>query len=268
MDNIIVLDRNVISLIKEYNSGKNLTDELKVQMLADLKVLDLKGNSITPLFSIFEGQKGRPESVDEKEETVNKEAVQVAKFFKNAKADSEFLIQTARETSHIFIDSSIEYHEKYDQFLSEAQLLIVNKLPKHRKESVSDTIIDIAEKYEVPLFHPVVICCLSALYGFDYARKIIKPKNDNYCPYNARNDLMIISNLAMLYIKSAKCNEKTKIKFLTLDKALGKFQSYITTVGGKDFSDGFEASTQYSKELFPDLSNEDCSKLFQRMDER
>ena len=64
---VIILDRNVISLIKDVNSGKVISDSNKLNMLSQLRELDIPENKISSIFSIIEGQKGRVETLEEKE---------------------------------------------------------------------------------------------------------------------------------------------------------------------------------------------------------
>ena len=67
---VIILDRNVISLIKDVNSGKVISDSNKLNMLSQLRELDIPENKISSIFSIIEGQKGRVETLEEKKKVL------------------------------------------------------------------------------------------------------------------------------------------------------------------------------------------------------
>ncbi|HHV7163174.1 TPA: hypothetical protein ACUM3E_001222, partial [Haemophilus influenzae] len=78
---VIILDRNVISLIKDVNSGKVISDSNKLNMLSQLRELDIPENKISSIFSIIEGQKGRVETLEEKESVAQLETTALKIFF-------------------------------------------------------------------------------------------------------------------------------------------------------------------------------------------
>lgn len=98
---IYLLDRNVVDVIKTYCNGNQtrFDDKNKKEMLEFLKTIDTKENAISPLFSIVEGQKGRQENTEEKENCLEKEATAVNSFFKNAKTDGLFFKKFKRNSS-------------------------------------------------------------------------------------------------------------------------------------------------------------------------
>lgn len=268
INKILVLDRNVVSLIKDANSQKKQSRTEQVKMLRKLKRNDRKVISITPIISIIEGQKGRKESEQEMEETIDKEANALKDFFSNAKADNSFLLENAQSTSKIFAESDSTYNAKYDSFLEEINPFLVDNPKKNGKKELKNKILDIAKNHEIPVGHPVVICCLSALYSSKSSRGILKFKKNNYNPYNARSDLLVISRFNHIKAKAKSADKNIKVKYLTLDRDLGKFLSMITINNATMHSGGVEFSVAYNKKLFPDLTSKEYSQLKKDMEER
>ncbi len=268
INKILVLDRNVVSLIKDANSQKKQSSTEQVQMLRKLKTNDRKVTSITPMLSIIEGQKGRKESEEEMEETIHKEANALKVFFSKAKVDSNFLLQNAQTTSEIFVESDKEYMTKYDLFLEEINPIILDKPKKSDRENLKNTILDIAKKRGISAGHPVVICCLSALFGSGSSRRILKLKKDNYNPYNARSDLLVISRFNHIKAKAKSADKNIKVEYLTLDKDLDKFLSMITINNATMYFDVVEFSVAYNKKLFPDLTNKEYLQLKKDIEEK
>jgi hypothetical protein len=267
INKILVLDRNIVSLIKDANALKRQSSNEKVKMLSYLKRSDRKVIAVTPMLSIIEGQKGREESWQEMEKTIKNEAYSLKDFFSKAKVDSNFLLANSKSTSEIFIDSNATYKVKYDLFLKEVNPILVDKTKQSQKTRIKNEIIGIAKKHEIPTGHPVVMCCISALFGSDSSRKILKFKKNDYSPYNARNDLLVVSWFYGIKHRAKKVNSKITVKYLTLDKCLNAFLSMITVNQTTLFSDQIEIVMSYKKELFPDLSNEQYLELNQDCDE-
>lgn len=268
INKILVLDRNVVSLIIDANSKIKQSRTEQVHMLRQLKRNDRKVTSITPLLSIIEGQKGRTESKEEMQNTINKEVSLLRDFFSIANVDNSYLLESAQSTSDIFVESDSTYNAKYDSFLEEINPVLVDKPKTEKKKFLKDTILDIAKKHEIPAGHPVVMCCLSALYGSESSRRILKFKKNNYNPYNARSDLLVVSRFNHIKAKAKTTDKNIKVEYLTLDKDLNKFLSMITINNVTIYSGGVEFSVAYNKKLFPDLTSKQYSELKRDMEER
>ena len=256
-----------MSLIKDANAQKKQSRNDKVKMLCYLRKNDRKVTTVTPMLSIIEGQKGRKESYEEMENTIKSEAFSLQGFFSKAKVDSSFLLENVKSTSKIYIDSNATYKAKYDLFLKEINPILVDKTKQSQKPKIKKNIIGIAKKHEISVAHPVVMCCISALFGSESSRKILKFKKNDYSPYNARNDLLVVSWFYDIKHRAKKINPKITVKYLTLDKSLNDFLSMITVNQTTLFSDQIEIVMSYKKELFPDLSNEQYLELNQDCDE-
>lgn len=127
---IFLLDRNIISLVKNSNRRKVQVDRDKIMMLNRPKKIDRSTSFITPLVSIIEGQTGSSESVEKMKKTIEVEATALAIFFNKAQIDSDFLIKMKNRMSEIFVESDYEYKRKYDSFLSESNGLLIDKQKK------------------------------------------------------------------------------------------------------------------------------------------
>jgi hypothetical protein len=267
INRILVLDRNIVSVIKDANAQKKQSQSEKIEMLSYLKKSDRNGTAVTPMLSIIEGQKGRVESYPEMESTIESEVSELQVFFSKAKVDSKFLLENAESTSKIFIDSNAAYKAKYDLFLKEINPTLFNKTKSSQRAKVKTKIIGIAKEHNISVAHPVVMCCISALFGSDSSRKILKFKNNDYSPYNARNDLLVVSWFYHMKAIAKKTNPNITTEYLTLDKCLNDFLSMITVTQTCLFSDQIEIVLSYKRELFPDLSKEQYLELSKDCDQ-
>ena len=155
MKTIYLLDRNVVSLIKDSNNNKQQTDKNKISMLNRLRKIDRKTSSISPMLSIIEGQTGSAESPDKMTETIKVEALALKKFFIKASTDSYFFNINKDSISEIFVDSDNKYKKKYDLFISECSSLLIDKPKNEKKGKVRDEFIEIAKKHDVPIGHGI-----------------------------------------------------------------------------------------------------------------
>ncbi len=201
---IYFLDRNIISIIKEADSQKEINDEYKKDILRRLKSLDCKSNIFTAFFSLFEGQHGRIECLSEVSETAEKEVKVLESFFQLATIDRLFV----EELRKLYCEAkdSNEYKvniENKINFLKDVNQYLYQPLKDKDKYDARDKIIEIQKnKYSKYLdkFNPVVLSALYCLYGNDICKKILKPKKDvnktNY--YNAVMDFQHFTFFAAL----------------------------------------------------------------------
>lgn len=166
---IYLLDRNVVNIIKTYCNGNQMRfdgkdNAHKKEMLEFLKTIDTKENAISPLFSIVEGQKGRQENTEEKENCLEKEATAINSFFKNAKTDGLFLKNSKETVAELFSKPIEETWDRDALFLKEALPKICKVVAPKNKENVKNEIVKIAKKYKIGLLEIPVIVCLACLY--------------------------------------------------------------------------------------------------------
>jgi hypothetical protein len=78
---VYLLDRNIISLIRNVNSGKLPTDDNKKLMLEQLKDKDKKENLFSPMTSIAEGNQKRIMNEEEFRTVIDNDAAAIESFF-------------------------------------------------------------------------------------------------------------------------------------------------------------------------------------------
>lgn len=233
---VYFLDRNVISIIKDINEGKAIDDQNKRDILDSLNKIDCESSIITPMFSLFEGQHGRMECVDEIPNTVVKELDVLKIFFKKARVDDSFQIYAKQLFEAA--KTSEEYQKSIQDkisFLEEINEYLYQPLPSKDRKKVCENIENIYKnKYFFDKFNPVVVAALFCLCGNDICKKILKPKKDvnktNY--YNAVMDFQHFTMFAMLVGQiegeySQSHQAKIHCEFLSGDKYLEEFFSWF-----------------------------------------
>ena len=255
---IYLLDRNVVNLIKSYQAGKRVfDDENKRQMIQKLKSIDCVKSCISPLLSIIEGEKGRIDSKEEKNECLRKETLCVSKFFKKARTDEKFLLQESLTRS---IPTKIE--EDWDDcynFLQEAILQLKFKANEKEALEIRNRLKDIASNYHIKFSDPIFICVLSCLYGGCDANAILKPErrktkdNIEHAAYNSINDINTIHRVLLIKEKAMNLGCEF-VKFLTLDEGLKNFI-------GRVHINPKNKTIVYDKYLFPKLSENEYNEL-------
>lgn len=249
---IYVLDRNIISIIKDRNANKSITDKNKQNILDCLNRINCSKSIVSPIFSLFEGQHGRMECVDEISDTVNKELEALEIFFGRKKVDRSLIESEAFLSLFKTVKNSNEYHKNIKakiNFLNDINKYLYQPLHTRARLDIRDKIISIQrEKYGnyFDNFNPIVIAALCCIYGSNVCRKILKPKEDinktNY--YNAvmdfqHFDLFVYISGKMEGKYNKKYNAKNHLVFLSGDKNLNNFFSWYDVYHSKSlFIDG------------------------------
>lgn len=239
-----ILDRNAIELIKILNKDKNFIptgaskQELK-DKLNSLKEIKHSLNTlkISPILSIIEGQSGKKENYASSYETATKEIEEIKLFFGEKITDTSYLeknkSQLASAVSNIIEHKFKDYKEFIKHPMTEYSQ---KKSPEQIYKEISNLTI-LAEKYEIPLKHPVFIAAFALLHQNPIAREIIKPKDKyktnnellEHDSYNPCSDLLIISRLGLinrLFNKIHK-SKKIDIEFISNDENLKKFINWF-----------------------------------------
>lgn len=263
---IYILDRNAVSCIKDQLNGK-IKD---IERVRKLKSLDKRKNFITPLFSIREGQIGKRENQEQMILTLKKESDAIAKFYKHARTDSKFLLDNIDYTTDVFANNTELQMNSYISIVEMAYELLVNKIPKSKRFTIAEELINHAKSKNISLAHPIVMCCLSVLYGSDNSRKILKPKKldgilKEKSIHNAISDIMTISRVNFVISRFRETNKNPIIRFITFDKHLSAFLDQIKVKEIKSIQLGEITNTkqtvEYNKELFPDIDQEEFDRL-------
>ncbi len=259
-----LLDRNVVSIIKDSISGVLQHDGKKLGMLVWLRSIDRPGNFVSPLFSIMEGQLGRIESAEEKAETLQKECACISRFFKRAKTDSDFLLDSYELVSSVFSGKVEANFDVYVEFLREVCGKIYQPVSRERARVLKEEIISGANGRSIPLGHPVVVCCLSVLYGCQFSRKLLKPKENMCNLHNSLSDILIIPRLS--HVRAVGTNKGIFFKFVTLDEGLDFFVSRTSIERSNVVGDGFVYSdVSYDRDLFPNITDDEYYSLMSEL---
>ena len=263
---IYLLDRNVVSLIKSVNSGKQTKDDNQKSMLEWLRSHDTRDNLFSPMTSIAEGdQKGIMDS-DQFRSVILSEASSIGSFFHHARTDQRFFCEMADKLCSFQNNLNETLFVQYVKFLRTVSLKIVVKVAMSKRHSVRDFIIQAALSFGIDPSHPVVICCLSILYGSDVSRGVLKPsaalKADAW--HNAISDIQIISRLGQFNSFGSDLD----FHFITMDRNLKRFVESFT-VTRAHASPGslpsqtvrIQTTTNVRYDLFPDLSETQVHEL-------
>lgn len=254
---LYLLDRNVVSIIKDAISGVQPSDPKKMRMLNKLTEIDTSTSAISCILSLIEGQKGRDESYDEKVACLQKETAAIKSFFRFAATDSNTL--QSRKTD--FASTFTEYREEdwgvHDAFLLEACPLLRDKAPEAKRDSIKKAIIQSARTKGIYVGHITVVMCLSCLYGSDAARGILKPHKVTDSAFNVLNDVFSLSRISLIKaIAQAQGMVGLGIEFLTLDESLSVFLFGIQVRKASLTSSSLSQTVEYGDSLFPLLSKE------------
>lgn len=240
---IYFLDRNIISLIKEINSGKDISKQ-KQEVLNELEKIKNDINSrVTPIFSLIEGQTGHQENKDEINETRIKEIKELENFF-GAKKVERYFNSNMLDDFYNFKQSPDHINDvkNKEKFLKEINGLIINKLKKEVMCKKREEILRKAWEFKIDRNDPIIKVALMCLYNNETCRKIIKPKKneDEFKTYGAVLDLYhftLFTYLSAYFKYSFKyefkyygyCHYRIyfKMKFLTDDRSLKEFFSWF-----------------------------------------
>ncbi|QIA77384.1 hypothetical protein [Rodentibacter caecimuris] len=267
---VIILDRNVINLIKEVNSGKIITDSNKLDMLQQLQNLDLPQNRISPIFSIIEGQKGRIENFQEKRDTAKIETTELEVFFKNATVDKYPMDNIGSLYASLDVDRSyLDTKIAIGKFLKRASNLLRAPVSETNREKIANDLIVLARECKISSHEGgkfALLLGFLCLYRDNNALKIIKFKKAKKMNlYNALSDIFHFINFIKIKAYLAAFHSSTHIKFITLDKPLDSLFSYIGEVSKRDIADqnlvGYKLV--FSEKLTSILPNNILEKLQQ-----
>lgn len=248
----ILLDRNVISKIKDLLAGKQVNE---VQRVA-IEQLDTKYNTICSILSVIEGESAQKESGQKMYQTAMSDANAIAQFFREARTDA----QAYNSSAFLGITApgiNFEYdNDLYVAFLKDVYKELFDSIdpPKESKGEIkapdylAGVIIDLAEKYSVSPGHPVVLCLLGAAYRNVHAKKIIKvhevrkayaasdEKMYNRKIFNTLNDMQAFGRVSSLILhfrelaQNSPMNDQPSIGFFSFDEGLVGFLSCFTLI--------------------------------------
>lgn len=229
------LDLNILIYIEKYNKNK-LDDNFEI--IQNLKKLDNEKSIITIFTSALEGCSG---DIETDKEDINKQINSIYKdlstFFKQAKVDKSI----QKDVNELFLDARLDeetivFLKSKNDFLKE--ILPILKQPQiskdkevMRKNNARDEIVQIAKKYQLNEWNPIVMYVLYMLYDSG-GQKIIK-KKENKIEKDVKhyNSIMDFQHLYLFLACAAKLHNRYIPKynanivchFETNDVALKKF---------------------------------------------
>ncbi|GAB7534272.1 hypothetical protein [Burkholderia sp. 3C] len=264
---LFLLDRNVISVIKHSLVNKEQKGEKEKRMLAHLKEIDARQNAISPIISLMEGEKGRPDSPTEKDEQVEKETDVVSRFFKRARTDSSYLTNN----KEIFIKIFSGYREGSSDtraaFREKAIEVVFNKVPSNKRRSSEDFLFRTAESFGLKKNDVIVVMFIACLYGNDDARDILKLK-DLHKIHNVLSDIYLIPRMGLVKWIAESQNMRIEVELLTLDEGLKNVLSNVKVSWRLDRGQSEpELFVDYLPELFTELPEDDARALLGRLAE-
>ncbi len=259
MKKFYILDRNAVSVIKDSVARKKVSSD-KLARLTNLRKIDKKGNIISVIFSIIEGQSGKKETKDQMLLTLEKETKAISEFYHHAHTDSKILKQSKDKFIEIHSGEIEEGYGLYEEIIKKVREKPFHSIKaKDRKDILKDLISFVKER-GISASHPVVICCLSGICGNPNARKIIKNKETD--TYNAMNDLMTLPKVCF-FIPILNPNNYP-VKFLTFDNYLDSFfNSFFSSIKDISIVNGYMqvSHSTFDKNIFPNLTDEEYKEL-------
>lgn len=261
---LVLLDRNVVSLIKRVVDGGSPRDKTECAALEKLKSLDRPEMRFSPLLSSIEGEKGREDSVEEKAVCVEKEAVALGRFFKNAGTDSSYLGERRDLAAEVFAGSIESLWTERTDFLLKAASLIAQKVGQLERRAVEEKLITFARASKLAADDALTVLCIACLYGSEDARKVLKPHKPN--AYNVLSDLHVISRVGMVKAVVDTLTLQVKVRFETLDLGLRGVLSKVRIVSSELRPDGsVQICIRYLPALFPELPEAGVVDLLNRL---
>lgn len=260
------LDLNILIYIEKYN--KNELDD-NFEIIQNLKKLDNEKSIITIVTSVLEGCSG---DVETDKENINKQInfiyKDLATFFKHAKVDKSI----QEDLNDLFLDArlggeTIVLLKSKNDFLKE--ILPILKQPQvskdkevMRKNNARDEIVQIAKKYRLNEWNPIVMYALYMLYD-NSGQKIIKKKESKIDKeVEHYNSIMDFQHLHLFLACSAKLhnryipkyNANIVCNFETNDIPLKKFLDIfdLNSITSQDKQQDYGISVSFN---FKDLAS-------------
>ncbi|MDN7683903.1 hypothetical protein [Burkholderia cenocepacia] len=260
---VFLLDRNVVAIIKDAIAGGKRHDARKQAYLDGLRALDVPGNTMSPILSIMEGERGYEDSAEEKAECLKKEVDAVGQFFKHASTDAVYLRAHSDDAAALFAGwRESQWADRATFFLAAAEL-VAQKVAAHERRRVEDELVRRAVAAGLATHDAILMVLLSCLYGCDAARRVIKPTKPN--ARNVLHDIHVISRVGMIKAVAQQSPFPINVRFLTLDQGLLGILEHIRIVRPRITAAGDpEMQVGYSPALFPVLSTADANALLRR----
>jgi hypothetical protein len=245
-ETLVLLDRNVVSVVKYANAGKRQKGAKEQAMLERLRAIDKPFHSVTPLLSLIEGEHGHKPSAEELMAGLTKETRALDAFFELATTDSRLLTEMASVFVETFTDMQEVREDGRAQLLARGAFLVVQKIAPAKRRAVEEKLRDIAEDLRLDRGDAALMLLMACLYGNDLARDVIKPSQLIKKPsgadkaYNVLSDIHRIPLLESIRIQARKSPIPLDVQFWTLDEGLDHVLKNVAVaasgIGARGFS--------------------------------
>ena len=229
-ENLIILDRNIVSIINDDLKGHIKIDPRKAQIIEKLKQYDTDQNLFSTVFSTIEGSKGNQESKAQKIQTFIKESNILNNFLQHADSEAKLINNPQKYIiygEHLSGSRNWEEEQYFSSFLKKVSPCIAQHISSKNRFIKINEICLLARQCGVSLNNPLGFAIVLTIFGDDKSRKIIKPKMDiSKCDDNwAYNILSDFFSIRLIY-ETRKYLEK----FITNDIGLRSYLERIELI--------------------------------------
>ncbi|MCE4548042.1 MULTISPECIES: hypothetical protein [unclassified Caballeronia] len=264
-DTLFLLDRNVVSVIKVAIAGNEQKGEKEQRMLDFLREIDAPQYAISPLPSLMEGEHGREDNLAEKAKQLEKETEAVARFFRSARTDSEYLKSAKDMFAQIFTGLREADWDARAAFRTQAAPLLIDPVAPAARRAVEDKLAELAISGGLEKTDGIVVLFVACLYGNLDARKVLKPTKPD-ATYNVLSDVHLIPRIALVKAVARDLPIQLKVRFLSLDRGLEQVLDNVRVVLAEVTGDGeLQTQVKYLPPLFPELVEDEAIDLLSRL---
>lgn len=266
-ETLFLLDRNVISVIKDANAGKEQKGEKQHDMLEYLRSIDAPQYAVSPLLSLIEGEHGREDTYIEKSRQLRKETGELASFFDCVSTDSDVLSNLNDTFAHMFTGLREGNADARALFRKDASPLVIHPVARNRRGAIEAQLLELAASYFLQTTDAIVVLFLACLYGSAHARKVLKPSRPTET-YNVLSDIHLIPWVGLIKAEASRASSHLNVQVLTLDGGLDQVINSIEFVNVVVLGDwDFRMDLRYLPSLFPDLSPNGAIELVLRLND-
>ncbi|MBN8924591.1 MAG: hypothetical protein BGP10_13330 [Rhodanobacter sp. 68-29] len=264
MTPIYFLDRNALSVIKGHLAGKSIQDSKKLDFLQRLQQLDQKGNHVTPLLAIIEGEHGREETVEEKEQCVVHDTDAVREFFTVARTDADDLANRAHETAQTFALHIESGWDARGNYWAASAPLVKGGVAKNQRRRVEGQLAELAEIHQIGTQDPIHLLMLAALHGSEQSADALKLSSKTGS-YNPLSDLHVLSRMALVQAVGIPLGRSVTPTLVTMDEGLEHVLNHTCFIESKILPDeSLHMVMSFGHALYPHLSHDEYLALMSR----
>lgn len=267
MTPLFFLDRNALSIIKGTLLHKVLKEPKKTDFRWALAALNQKGHHITSLVATIEGEHGREETVEEKEQCVRNDAAAVRAFFKDKGAitDADQLEAQAAVFAQVFTTYRETGWDMREAYWEDAAPLVKGGVAKKQRRAMEDQLTALALTHGMESQDPIHLLMLAALHGSVSAADALK-LNSKRGAYNPLSDLHVLTRLAMVQAVGVPLGRMIIPVLVSMDEGLVDVIANTRFKESALMPDGtLHMRLGFGPALYPGLDEEEYDALMARM---